>query len=278
MVGFVALLCVVYGSWGVRHLDATAMDGFLDVQTPWLASFFERVSHLGDPEAVALLGLALAAIALARGKPRCAAAVVFLVAATSVSSQALKAVIDFPRYEAALSSLAVVKPSAFPSGHATAAMTLAFCGVFVAPRRARPLAALAGVGFALAVSFSVVSLGGHFPSDLAGGFLLATGWTLVVVAGLQIAEHRWPERTLRTGVRAAVARATDRAAEAGLAAAVGAAAIATILVGTGLVLFRMPDLIHLAAGRTTFVLSAAALAACAAALLAGVTAALLRRG
>jgi membrane-associated phospholipid phosphatase len=275
-VAFVVLLAVVYASWRVRELDATAMDGFLDVQTPWMTAFFERVSQLGDPEAVGLLGLALAAVALARGKPRYAAAVIFLVVATSVSSQVLKAVIDFPRYEAALSSLAVVKPSAFPSGHATAAMTLALCGILVAPQRVRPLAAFAGAALALAVSFSVVSLGGHFPSDLAGGFLLATGWTLVVLAALQAASRRWPERTVRAGARAAAARAADRLAEAGLVAAGATAAVVGILAVGALVFFRLPELMGLASGRTTFVFAAAGLAAGAAILLGGVTAALLR--
>ena len=213
--GFVLLLAAIYLSSRVRVFDATAMDGFLDVQRPWLAGLSERVAHLGDPEAVGLLGLALAAIALARGRPRHAAAVLFLLAVTSVSSQLLKGVIDYPRWEALL-SVAEVKPAAFPSGHATAAMTLALCGVLVAPARLRPLAALAGALFALAVSYSVVSLGWHFPSDVAGAFLVATGWTLATIAALQLAAGRWPERTVREGARTALARATDRATETGL--------------------------------------------------------------
>ena len=150
-IAFAALLAAIYLSWGVRVLDATAMDGFLDVQRPWLAGLTERLAQLGDPEAVGLLGLALAAIALARGRPRHAAAVICLLAVTSVSSQLLKALIDYPRHEALL-AVAEVKAAALPSGHATAAMTLALCGVLVAPARLRPLAALAGAIFALAVS------------------------------------------------------------------------------------------------------------------------------
>jgi membrane-associated phospholipid phosphatase len=273
---FALLLAAIYISWRVRRLDATAMDGFLELQRPWLTSMSERVANLGDAGAVGLSGLALAAIAVARGKPRHAAAVIFLLAATSLSSQLLKSLIDYPRYEAML-SLAVVKPAAFPSGHATATMTLALCGVLVAPPRARPLAALAGAVFALAVSYSVVSLGWHFPSDVAGGFLLATGWTLVVVAGLQVAARRWPERTLRAGARTALARGTERAAEAGLVAALGIAALLGAATTALILLFRLPDLVAFAENRSTFVVTAAALAASALLLLAGVTAAIRRR-
>ena len=109
-----------------------AVYGFIEAQGPVVSGLTAWVAHLADPEAVGLLGVALAILALARGRPRVAAAVLLLIADTSVSSQLLKAVIDYPRYEALL-SVAEVKPAAFPSGHATAAMTLAFCGVLVAP-------------------------------------------------------------------------------------------------------------------------------------------------
>jgi len=274
-IAFVALLAAIYLSWDVRVFDATAMDGFLDVQRPWLDGLIEGTAHLGDADAVGLLGVALAAIALARGRPRHAVAVVLLLALTSVSSQLLKAVIDYPRHEALL-SVAEVKPAAFPSGHATAAMTLALCGVLVAPARLRPLAALAGTVFALAVSYSVVSLGWHFPSDVAGGFLVATGWTLVALAALRRAAARWPERTVREGARAALERTTDRAAEAGLTAVLAALALVATLGAVTVVLFRLSDLVGFAAANTTATVVAGALAVCAAALLGGVTAVLLR--
>jgi membrane-associated phospholipid phosphatase len=274
-VAFAVLLAAIYLSWDVRVFDATAMDGFIDVQRPWLDGLIEWLAHLGDPEAVGLFGAALAAIAVARGRPRHAAAVVFLLAVTSVSSQLLKGVIDYPRYEAIL-SVAEVKPAAFPSGHATAAMALALCGVLVAPARLRPLAAVAGAFFALAVSYSILLLGWHFPSDVAGGFLVATGWTLVTVAVLQRAARRWPERTVREGARAALERATDRTAEAGLTVALSAGALAATLAVTAVVLFRLPELLGFATAHTGATVVAVALAASAAALLGGVAAALLR--
>ena len=274
-VAFLGLLGAIYASWRVQWLDATAMSGFLEVQRPSVTGLTERIAHLGDPDAVGLFGLALAAIALARGRPRYAGAVIFLLAITSVSSQVLKSVIDYPRYEALL-SVATVKPAAFPSGHATAAMTLALCGLLVAPARLRPLAALVGAIFALAVSYSVVSLGWHFPSDVAGAFLVATGWTLSTIAALQLVARRWPERTVREGARTAVVRVTERVTEAGLVAGLAAATLAGGLLSVPLVLFRLSDLVGWAEAHTAAVFVAAALAACAAGLLAAVVAALLR--
>ena len=81
---------------------------------------------------------------------------------------------------------------------------------------------------------------------------------------------------MREGARTALARATDRVAETGLVAALAAAALVAGLVVATVVLFRLPDLVGWAETRTSAVVVAGALAACAVMLLGGVAAALLR--
>jgi membrane-associated phospholipid phosphatase len=273
---FVALLAAIYLSWDARNWDATAWQGFLGLNRPSTVGFSEWMAHLGDPDAVGLIGLSMAGLALARGKPRHAAAVIFLLALTSVSSQLLKAILDYPRYESLL-IFSSVRDAAFPSGHSTAAMTLALCGVLVAPPKVRPLAALLGAGFAFGVGYSVVSLTWHFPSDVAGGFLLATGEALVVFAGLQVAARRWPEKTVRSKARQALARTTDKVAEAGITIAAAGAVLIGGLAAATLVLFRLPDVLGYAEAHTAFVLVASTLAAGAALLVAAVASTLSRR-
>ena len=63
-------------------------------------------------------------------------------------------------------------------------MMLALCAVLVSPRRLRPLVALLGTALAVGVSYSILVLGWHFPSDVLGGFLVAGGWTSLTLAGL----------------------------------------------------------------------------------------------
>src|SRR5581483_2369613 len=60
------------------------------------------------------------------------------------------------------------------------------------PARLRPAAAALGASLAIAVGYSVVAGGLHYPSDVLGGFLMAATWTLAVVAGLLAAEQRRP--------------------------------------------------------------------------------------
>lgn len=215
---FCILLVLAYGSGFVRWVDTGALQGFTSMQGPRFDAVTSRLAGLGNPLEVGMIGASLAVIALARGRPRVALGVVVLIAATSVSSQVLKTILAHPRPITDFS--AYVAPKAFPSGHSTAAMSLALAGVMVSPSRLRPLAALVGAGLALSVAFSVIALGWHYPSDAFGGFLLATGEALVIAAFL--AAH--PDRK---HVPARVERLVDRAAGLGLSAA----ALGGILIG-----------------------------------------------
>lgn len=225
---FVLVLAAAYVWDPARSLDLTGLTGFVSADDGWRETLATWLVQLGDPAPVALMALGLAGLAAARGRPRVAVAVLVLVILTSVSSQWLKELLAHPREQAPGLDFRL-GPEAFPSGHATAAMSLALAAVLAAPRRARPAAAMLGALLALAVGASVVAGGWHFPSDVLGGYLLATGWALVLAALLSEADRRYPA----TGRWAdtALGRAFDRTAAGGLAAAaLGGAACAALLV------------------------------------------------
>src|SRR5207237_1135091 len=77
--------------------------------------------------------------------------------------------------------------ASYPSGHATASMSLAFAAVLVAPAAWRPVVAALGALFSLAVCESILLLAWHFPSDVLGGYLVATSFACLVVAALAAA-------------------------------------------------------------------------------------------
>lgn len=271
---FGLILLLAYTVPAARELDAKALEGFLGFQRPVVDTFTEGIIRLGDPPTVGVVGILLAAIALLRGRPRVALGVIVLLAATSVSSQVLKALLAYPRYPGQTGAAHVI-PAAFPSGHSTAVMTLAIATVMVVPARLRPLAAVVGGGLALGVGISVILQGWHFPSDVAGGFLLATGWGLTLVAGLRLAELRWPERTVRGRLATAVRGATEVATGAGLAV-IAALGVVVVLGAAGVALARV-DLGDLVRDHTAALLVGAALLVLALALIAGFVASLGRR-
>jgi membrane-associated phospholipid phosphatase len=245
-----------------RTLDVDGLTGFYSLNEGWVRELTWRLTSLGDPAQVAAITLALAALALVRGRPRVALAVIGLIAATSVSSQVLKAMLAHPRVPPILGY--VVGPEALPSGHATAAMSLAMAGVMAAPRRGRLPAALIGSLIALAVGGSVVAWGWHFPSDVLAGYLLATGWALGITAGLYQADRRFPAS--RRWAESALARASDRFATGGLALAAAGVTAGAVLATAGAVLADPGAATCFAREHTAFVVVAGGVASAAVAL------------
>jgi membrane-associated phospholipid phosphatase len=256
---------VVLGAylWGPgRSLDLAGLTGFVSANDGWIAGATWRLTGLGNPPQVAAITLAIAALALVRGRPRVAVAVIGLVAATSISSQVLKVLLAHPRFPPILGY--EVGPQALPSGHATAAMSLAMAGVLAAPRRGRLPAALIGSLLALAVGGSVVASGWHYPSDVLAGYLLATGWALALTAMLYEADRRFPATERWAG--SALARASDRIATGGLALAAAGAGIATVLASAGLLIADASAATCFAREHTAFVVVAGGVASAAVAL------------
>jgi membrane-associated phospholipid phosphatase len=174
---------------GVRLRDAATLDGFVALDRPRTEPVASGIAHLADPVPFALIGLALVAVALARGRSAVALAIPVVLVGSGATTQLLKLLIAEPRFAESLGSNQL-SPASWPSGHATAAMALSLCAVLASPPRLRPLAALAGGAFSIAVSYSILVLAWHFPSDVMGGFLVATIWALLAVAGLEVVEAR----------------------------------------------------------------------------------------
>ena len=64
----------------------------------------------------------------------------------------------------------------FPSGHSTVALALGLSFVLVTPDRRRPVVATAAAVYAALMGATLVFFAWHFPSDVGGGFCIATAW------------------------------------------------------------------------------------------------------
>lgn len=167
----------------VHAKDAVSLQAFIALNRPRLTPTIDHIAHLADPAPYALIGISLALVAWARGRGRVAVAIVVLLFVTGATTESLKHLLATPRFSEWLGDGQIAAAS-WPSGHATASMTLALCGVLAAPARHRPLVAGIGALFAISVSYAILALGWHFPSDVIGGFLVAAMWTLLAVAVL----------------------------------------------------------------------------------------------
>ena len=185
VVGVLALL-VPAG----RERDAAMLHGFLGLDRPGVHYEIKLLAHLGDTLPYAFAGLMCIAVALARGRGWRALAVAGLLVVTGATTQILKHLLAQPRIEHWLTEQVAV--TSWPSGHSTAAMTLALCAVLVAPPALRAAAAVLGGAFAVSVGYAVLVLGWHYPSDVVAGFLMAGLWTSLAVAALHRLEAPEP--------------------------------------------------------------------------------------
>ncbi|GAC1324026.1 MAG: hypothetical protein NVS2B9_11130 [Myxococcales bacterium] len=262
---FGAVLVVAYFVPFARAVDVSALAGFASLDRRWLRPVESYVAHSCDPLPFAIIGMVLLGLAWRLGGLRRALAVSLLLVGANVSSQLLKPFLAHFRDVSPGQGVHQIPTAAYPSGHATAAMSLALALVLAAPRAYRPLAALGGGAFALAVSFCVLVLEWHFPSDILGGFLLASTWALLAMAALRAAAIRWPE----TGdIRRAAREAISAPRTTSLAGAVAAAGALVL----GVALTRVDRLAAYAQGHHAFIAVATSIAIGAAVLIAGVTA------
>jgi membrane-associated phospholipid phosphatase len=153
------------------HLrDAVLLDDFTKLGRPRVDTFANHMLHLLDPLLYTVWALSIVAVALLRRRPRVALAVAVVVPAAIGIAELLKPLLAHPHDRVGYQW---VGPASWPSGHATAAMTLVLCALLVTPHRLRPLVATLGCAFAVAVGGSLLILAWHMPSDVLGGYLLA---------------------------------------------------------------------------------------------------------
>jgi membrane-associated phospholipid phosphatase len=192
LVGLVVTGVLALAVPGAHVRDAAMLHGFVGLDRPSVHRAVWYVAHLCDTLPYACAGLLCIALALARRRGWRALAVTCLLAVTGATTQLLKHALAQPRLEHWLPEQ--VATNSWPSGHSTAAMTLALCAILVAPPALRASAAMLGGAFAVGVGYAVLVLGWHYPSDVLGGFLVAGLWTSLAVAVLHRVEAPEPAR------------------------------------------------------------------------------------
>src|SRR4051794_22820855 len=264
VVAFGGLLVLAYYVGPSRWLDTAALNGFGAMNSERVDSVATTFAHLCNPLPYAIAAVITVAIAAKLRGPRTAAAVLLLLGGANATSQLLKPALAYHRelYHTRW-HLYNLADAAYPSGHATAAMALSLALLIIVPRAYRPLVASLGAIFTIAVSFSVLILAWHFPSDIVGAYLIATAWGLVTFAALSSVNARWPERgTVREkALQALPAPSVATIAKAAVAAAVVAAIVAAS---------RAHQIADFAGRHTAATAVASAIAVAAAVLLAAV--------
>lgn len=246
----------------LEHADGAIFRAFTGLQRPRVNHVAATFVHLCNPKPYVYLCALPPLLALARRRFAVAIAICAILLGANLTTQLLKPALAAPRDGLLAAGVTWVQPGSWPSGHSTAAMSLALCALLAAPARLRPLVATLGAAFAVAVGYSLLALGSHLPSDVLGGYLVATTWTMVAVTALLVLHARLS----RPAAGQTASRVTVRAA-------LGPPGVA-LLVALGLVLLaalaRPHDVVAYARAHEAFVLGASAIGAIGLALATGV--------
>src|SRR5262249_37238115 len=132
--------------------------------------FWYVVCTIFGPNGFRVIGLAAIAFATAQRNLRLVLFLLMCIGLTGVVAGTAKGLADRPRPTAAM---VYATSSAFPSGHAVAAMAGVLALLTVTRGllgRARPWAIGAGALIVIAVGFGRVALAVHYPSDVLAGW------------------------------------------------------------------------------------------------------------
>jgi membrane-associated phospholipid phosphatase len=237
-----------------ERADQKILGGFTGLDSPRVSTLATHIAQLCDPKPYVYLAAIPVLIALARGRPRVAAALTAVMLGANVTTQLLKPLLAHPRTTEFIGGAPPIAAASWPSGHATAAMSLALCFVIAVPARLRPWAAALGGAFAVAVSFSFLTLAWHFPSDVFGGFLVAAMWTMLAAAALIASDPR--HARMVSGERVTRALTPREALIPPALALAGAGALVALVA-----LARPHEVVAYARVHSAFVVGAAAIAA-----------------
>lgn len=156
----------------------------------------ERVLSVLSRSSLVVGTLTVCAIALLGRRPRLAAAAAATVVAANLTTQLLKLLV-LDRTDL-LDGLFYPLPNSFPSGHATAAASIAVAALLVLPPLLRAPAIFVSAVVVAAVGVSTLLAGWHRMADAVGGVFVATAWAALFGALLA-----WRRGVERVGARTA---------------------------------------------------------------------------
>jgi len=150
---------------------------------PWLETIFRDITALGGLTVLGFVTLAVAGLLWFQSRPRSAGILLLAIIGGQIFSHVSKAIFDRPRPDLVPHGTLVTSAS-FPSGHSMMAavvwLTLAAMVTRVQPDRVLRLYITAlAIAVTLAVGFSRVWLGVHWPTDVVAGWAAGAAWALI---------------------------------------------------------------------------------------------------
>lgn len=164
--------------------DSKILEWVHSFSTTFMDKFAVTISNAGSAEVVVLLTLVIVGYLASKKRRRNAALVCFGVGGAAVTNVILKMLFQRERPEL-WPHLVTESGYSFPSGHAMASSALAFSLVFILwHTKWRWVSILLAGVYVVAIGFSRLYLGVHYPSDIVAGWCVSFAWVLIVYMNL----------------------------------------------------------------------------------------------
>lgn len=164
-------------------VDTAAMRG-ADVDHPRVVAVLDRALNGTTLASLVLACLAAAAIGVLRRRVDVAVGAGLLVVGANLTTQLLKTRLDRPNLDD------FPAPNSFPSGHTTAAASVAFALILALPHAVRGMVTLIGATYVAVIAVATVWAEWHRPSDTVAALLVVLAWGGLVAAVLRAGRWR----------------------------------------------------------------------------------------
>ncbi len=198
------LLAVVFVLLFLKLADTVVWDRHLDVldqslanavytlRSPAMTEVMTVITNFGSAGYVAAVSIVVGLALFLKHKLRYMVPFVLSLAGAGVFAEIFKTI--FARMRPSPTSALISETGfSFPSGHSLIAICLYGVLIYfliriIKPRWAKLAVGVIGIGLILAIGFSRVYLGVHWPTDVLASYLLGSGWLCFLAA---IFEYRW---------------------------------------------------------------------------------------
>jgi undecaprenyl-diphosphatase len=198
LLGVFLIIALLISRHQIAAFDIRLTELVLRLYSPATTSIMKGFTFAGSSLYEACIALLIALLLIAIGYRRELIFFVGVIVCSGILNIVLKAI--FQRTRPDIHRIVEASGYSYPSGHSMAAFTLYGITIYFLWKHARHawlrvIIVLSGAAMILMIGISRIYLGVHYPSDVAGGYVMGGAWLAASIGSYErFLEKRWRSR------------------------------------------------------------------------------------